>query len=91
MGIDQTKLYNYDKSFREEKRQTSFLSKIFGVSEETGTKKPYRLIKDILDLKKTEKGFDVIYKEKAISYVVKSSEVRDKIYRKLSFLVNLSK
>jgi hypothetical protein len=44
LGIDQTKLYNYDKSFREEKRQTSFLSKIFGRNEETGTKKPYRLI-----------------------------------------------
>ena len=53
MGIDQTKLYNYDKSFREEKKQTSFLSKIFGVNSETGTKKPYRLIKDILELKKT--------------------------------------
>lgn len=71
LGIDQTKLYNYDKTFREEKRQTSFFSKFFGINEETGTKKPFRLIKDILELRKQEKGLEIVFKEKAISYKVK--------------------
>jgi hypothetical protein len=32
LGIDQTKIYNYDKNVREEKKGTSFLSKIFGAN-----------------------------------------------------------
>ena len=32
LGVDQTKIYNYDKSFRQEKRQTSFFGKFFGVN-----------------------------------------------------------
>ena len=70
IGIDQNKIYNYDKSYHQEKRQTSFLDKIFGLNEETGTKKPYRLISDILGLKKSEKGLLVVFKEKTIVYVV---------------------
>ena len=30
----------------------------------------------------------VTYKEKAIVYIVKNAEVRDKIYRKLNYLIN---
>lgn len=88
LGVDQTKIYNYDKSFRQEKRQTSFFGKFFGVNEATGTKKPFRLISDILDLKKTEKGLTIVYKEKSIPYLLPKGEVRDKLYRKLNFLVN---
>lgn len=31
LGVDQTKIYNYDKEFKE-KKQTSFFGKIFGIS-----------------------------------------------------------
>ena len=39
-------------------------------------------------MKKIDKGLMVTYKEKAIVYIVKNAEVRDKIYRKLNYLIN---
>jgi hypothetical protein len=90
LGIDQTKMYNYDKSYRQEKRQSSLFGKIFGLNEQTGTKKPFRLIADIISIKKTEKGVIIVFKEKTIEYLVESPEIRDKIYRKLNFLVGHS-
>ena len=47
LGIDQMKIYNYDLDFRKEKKEVGFLSKIFGNNEETGTKRPYRLISEV--------------------------------------------
>ena len=88
MGIDQTKIYNYDKNHREEKRETGFFSKLFGINEETGTKKPFRLIDDILEMKKTEEGLIVQFRDKEITYLVRDSEVRDRMFRKLNFLVS---
>lgn len=73
IGIDQNKVYNYDKQVREEKKQTSFLSKIFGVNQTTGTKRPYRFISDILELKKIDRGFIITFNDKSIKYYVENS------------------
>lgn len=51
LGIDQTKIYNYDRELREERKKAGFFSKLFGNNETTGTKKPFRLIEDLLDVK----------------------------------------
>lgn len=32
LGIDQTKIYNYDKSYRQEKRQSSIFDKLLGLN-----------------------------------------------------------
>jgi len=32
LGIDQTKVYNYDKSYRQEKRQSSIFDKLLGLN-----------------------------------------------------------
>lgn len=88
IGIDQHKLYNYDRTVREEKKQTSFLSKIFGVNRDTGTKRPYRFISDIQQLTPIEKGFQLVFPDKAIKYYVSSPEIREKILRKLNYLVS---
>ena len=87
LGIDQTKIYNYDKSYRREKREPSFFDKLWGLNEETGTKKPFRLVSDVVSIEKLEKGLLVVYREKSIVYLVREGEVRDRIYRKLKFLV----
>ena len=50
LGIDQTKIYNYDKLYRKEKKETGFFSKLMGINEETGTKKPFSLIADVVSL-----------------------------------------
>ena len=90
LGIDQTKIYNYDKSYRYQKRETGFFSKLIGINEETGTKKPFRLVADVVSLKKSETGLVVTFKEKPITYIVKDVDVRDRLFRKLNFLVNHS-
>jgi hypothetical protein len=72
IGIDQHKVYNYDRAVREEKRQTSFFSKIFGVNRDTGTKRPYRFISDIQHLTPIEKGFQLVFPDKSIKYYVDS-------------------
>lgn len=88
IGIDQHKLYNYDRAVREEKKQTSFLSKIFGVNRDTGTKRPYRFIADIQQLSASEKGFQLVFPDKVIKYYVGSQETRERIVRKLNYLIS---
>ena len=41
------KIYNYEKSVRKEHREVSFFDMIRGVNEQTGTKKPFRLVEDL--------------------------------------------
>ena len=51
-------------------KQTSFLSKIFGINKETGTKRPYRFITDVQQLTHIERGFQLAFPDKAIKYYV---------------------
>ena len=53
LGIDQNKIYNYDPEVRAHRKRASFLSQIFGADQTTGTKKPFRLISDIKEVKES--------------------------------------
>ena len=87
LGVDQTKIYNYDKQHREEKKEQGFFSRLLGLDEETNTKKPFRPISDILSLAKLENGVVLKYKEKELTYLIEKAEQRDRFYRKVSYLV----
>ena len=67
------------------------IDKFLGFNNHTGTKRPFRLIKEISEIKKFPGGFEVIYPEKTTTFIVKNEAVLEKIYRKLSFLLDLNK
>lgn len=64
------------------------MSKIFGVNRDTGTKRPYRFIADIQQLTSIERGFQLVFPDKTIKYYVSSPEAREKIMRKLNYLIS---
>ena len=91
LGIDQTKIYNYDKELRQQKKEAGMMDKFLGLNTLTGTKKPFRMIKEISEIRKFPGGFEVVYPEKTSMFIVKNETTLDKIYRKLSFLLDLNK
>ena len=87
MGIDQNKVYNYDPEVRATRKRASFFSQIFGADQTTGTKRPFRLVSDIQEVRQCSRGFVLVFAEKSIEYIVAKEEQRDHILRKLRFLV----
>lgn len=87
LGIDQTKIYNYDAEIRKEKKEVGFLSRIFGNHEETGTKRPYRLMSEVRNIEETREGVRIDYWEKKVDYLVQNEESREQILKKVKFLL----
>lgn len=90
LGIDQTKIYNYDPAVRTKNQEAGLFSKLMGNSTLTGTKTPHRLVSDIQDLRDFEPLlFEIVFKDKNIQYVVKKTEVKERILRKLRYLTGM--
>ena len=70
LGIDQNKIYNYDPEVRASRKRASFFSQIFGADQTTGTKRPYRLVSDIHEVRQCSRGFVLVFAEKSIEYIV---------------------
>lgn len=87
LGIDQMKIYNYDSDLRKEKKEVGFLSKIFGNNEETGTKRPYRLMSEVKSIEEMEGGVRIEFVDKKIDYLVENEESREQILKKVRFLL----
>lgn len=92
IGFDQTKYYNYDPSVRKKNEEVSLFKTLLGNNILTGTKKPERLISDILSVSPvSDTSFEIVLPEKAILFKTDTTLKRDKILRKLNFLIEFNK
>ena len=67
------------------------MDKFFGLNVQTGTKRPFRFIKEIVEAKKYQCGIEVVYHDKTTTFIIKNEVILERIYRKLSFLLELNK
>lgn len=67
------------------------MDKFLGLNNLTGTKRPFRFIKEIKEITKFPGGIEVVYPDKTTTFIIKNEMTLYKIYRKLSFLLDLNK
>jgi hypothetical protein len=74
LGIDQTKIYNYDPEIYKTNKEKNFLSVLVGNNAITGTMTPERLISDVIVVNCLQGlEFEVYFIEKKILFIAQNS------------------